>query len=62
MDDAAAPDFALRVYRQVGAKLIVCSREHVQTSQPTLLFDELSAVKPTPRVMLPSSHWKALWR
>jgi len=26
MDDAAAPDFALRVYQQVDAKLLVCFR------------------------------------
>src|SRR5450432_2754657 len=42
MDDAALPDFALRVYQQVGAKLLVCSREHVQPSMPTLLLDDLS--------------------
>jgi long-chain acyl-CoA synthetase len=42
MDDTAAPDFALRVYSQVGAKLIVGSREHAQSSLPTLLFDELA--------------------
>jgi long-chain acyl-CoA synthetase len=42
MDDVAAPDFALRVYQQVGAKLMVCSREHVQPSIPTLLLDDLS--------------------
>ena len=42
MDDTAASDFALRVSRQVGAKLIVCSREHVQISLPTLRLDGLA--------------------
>src|SRR5271165_3655654 len=28
IDEAATPDFALRVYRQVSARLLVCSREH----------------------------------
>src|SRR5271167_2438917 len=27
MDDVATPDFALRVHQQVGAKLLVCSRD-----------------------------------
>ena len=30
MDNGAAPDFALRVFHQVGAKLLVASREHLQ--------------------------------
>jgi long-chain acyl-CoA synthetase len=30
MDDAAAPDFAGRVYAQVNARLLVCSRRHAQ--------------------------------
>ncbi len=30
MDDVATPDFAWRVHQQVGAKLVVCSREHVR--------------------------------
>ena len=30
MDDAASTDFALRVFRQVGAKLLVASHRHVQ--------------------------------
>ena len=36
MDDVATPDFALRVHQQVGAKLLLCSREHAQQSIPTL--------------------------
>src|SRR5437773_2118071 len=41
MDDAAAPEFALRVAQQVGAKLLVCSREHAQAGLPTLTLDDL---------------------
>jgi long-chain acyl-CoA synthetase len=41
MDDVAVLDFALRVHHQVGAKLLVCSREHVQPSIPTLTLEDL---------------------
>src|SRR2546430_15240969 len=41
MDDAAAPDFALRVYQQVNAKLLVCSRRHEQLSIPGLILEDL---------------------
>jgi long-chain acyl-CoA synthetase len=41
MDDVAAPDFAMRVHQQVGAKLLVCSREHVQESIPTVILEDL---------------------
>jgi len=41
MDDVATPDFALRVYQQVDAKLLVCSREHAQPSTPTLILENL---------------------
>src|SRR5438309_1542635 len=41
MDDAAAPEFALRVAQQVSAKLLVCSREHAQAGLPTLTLDDL---------------------
>src|SRR2546426_5428146 len=44
MDDAAAPEFALRVAQQVSAKLLVCSREHAQNGLPTLLLDDLQEV------------------
>jgi len=43
IDDIATPEFALRVHQQVGARLLVCSREHVQPGLPTLLFEELTA-------------------
>src|SRR5438309_207907 len=44
MDDAAAPEFALRVAQQVSTKLLVCSREHAQNGLPTLLLDDLQEV------------------
>src|SRR5207245_6759927 len=40
MDDAAALDFALRVYHQVNAKLLVCSRQHVQPSVRGLVLED----------------------
>jgi len=41
MDDVATQDFASRVYKQVDAKLLVCSREHAQQSIPTLPLESL---------------------
>jgi long-chain acyl-CoA synthetase len=41
MDDVATQDFASRVHKQVGVKLLVCSREHAQQSIPTLLLEGL---------------------
>src|SRR5436190_11651613 len=41
MDDAAAQEFSLRVAQQVGAKLLVCSREHAQAGLSTLILDDL---------------------
>jgi long-chain acyl-CoA synthetase len=41
MDDAAAPDFALRVYEQVNAKLLVCSRQHAKRSVPEIVLEDL---------------------
>jgi long-chain acyl-CoA synthetase len=47
MDDAASQDFALRVVKQVAAKLRVCSREHAQNHDsakvPILSLDDLRA-------------------
>src|SRR5258708_26776995 len=40
IDDAAASDFALRVFQQVDAKLMVCSRDHFQPAIPALSFEE----------------------
>ena len=43
MDDAAAPDFARRVYAQVDARLLVCSPSHSRQMDgvPSLLLDRL---------------------
>src|ERR1700674_2087747 len=41
MDDVATSDFALRVHQQVGARLLLCSREHAQQSLPTLTLEDL---------------------
>ncbi len=41
IDDAGSPDFALRVFSQVSARLLVCSREHAQLNPPIVLFEEL---------------------
>ncbi|HSZ01403.1 MAG TPA: AMP-binding protein [Terriglobales bacterium] len=57
MDDVATPDFALRVHQQVGAKLLVSSREHFQDSIPTLLFEDLpEALSVHPSVAHPSAE------
>jgi long-chain acyl-CoA synthetase len=52
MDDVATPDFALRVHQQVGAQLLVCSREHVRQSIPTVALEDfpqaLAAHSPAP--------------
>jgi long-chain acyl-CoA synthetase len=41
MDDVATSDFAMRVHQQVDAKLMVCSREHVTHTIPTLVLEDL---------------------
>ena len=41
MDDGAAPDFARRVYGQVNARLLVCSRQHAQPDLPCIFLDDL---------------------
>jgi len=41
IDEASTAEFALRVYEQVGAQLLVCSREHSQASIPSLVIEEL---------------------
>jgi long-chain acyl-CoA synthetase len=43
MDHAASADFALRVFQQVQAKLLVCSRDHAQPSLPALYFEDFPA-------------------
>jgi long-chain acyl-CoA synthetase len=44
MDHSASPDFALRVFRQVDARLLVCSRDHMQPEAPTLFLEDLATV------------------
>ena len=44
MDDAALPDFALRVHQQVDAKLLVCAREHARQSVLSLNLEDLPEV------------------
>ena len=41
MDDVATNDFALRVYQQIGAKLMVCSRAHAQQEIAALTLENL---------------------
>jgi long-chain acyl-CoA synthetase len=42
MDDAASPGFALNVYQQVGAKLLLCSRAHEQPGLRRIFFEDLA--------------------
>src|ERR1051325_276568 len=44
MDDAASRDFALRVFHQVRAKLVVCAKRHQTGSAPSLAFEDLQQV------------------
>ena len=54
MDDAAATDFAVRVFQQVGAKLLVASRKHLtdvslgNSSVPSLLLHDLAPAEAEP--------------
>lgn len=41
MDDAASPEFALKVFNQVSAKLMVCSREHSDAGIASMLIEGL---------------------
>jgi long-chain acyl-CoA synthetase len=45
MDDAASPEFALRVISQVQAKLAVCSREHAPAlgPLPSLILEDMQS-------------------
>jgi len=38
MDDAAAPDFVLRVSQQINTKLLLCSRAHLQQNENLAAF------------------------
>src|ERR1700733_3837162 len=61
MDDSASADFAMRVSKQVGAKLLVVSRQHEQSSAtsliPNLVLEDVSRASkpgatPLPRISL----------
>jgi long-chain acyl-CoA synthetase len=41
IDEAGTADFAQRVYQQVEAKLLICSREHVLPGIPVLALEDL---------------------
>ena len=40
MDHVSSPDFVRRVFQQVNARLLVCSRDHAQLGLPSLFFEE----------------------
>jgi long-chain acyl-CoA synthetase len=44
MDYAASPDFAQRVFQQVNARLLLCSRDHALPGLPSLFFEEFPEV------------------
>ena len=63
IDDAAAPDFALRIFHQVLARLLVCSREHSQPNTPGIFFEDLHAeVSRHSPAMLERPVFKELYR
>ncbi len=41
IDDAGAADFTQRVFQEVNARLLVCSREHVLPSIPVFILEDL---------------------
>jgi long-chain acyl-CoA synthetase len=41
MDYAASPDFVLRVFQQVNARLILCSGDHALPDLPAIFFEDL---------------------
>ena len=41
MDDGASADFAIRVFHQVDAQLLVCARAHAQPELPCICLEEL---------------------
>jgi len=44
IDDVSSGDFALKVHRRVEAKLLVCSRQHLQPDIPSVVFEELHQI------------------
>ncbi len=57
MDHAASTDFALRVFQQVNARLLICTRDHAQPGLPTLFLDDLEKSLETrsPAVLKPET-------
>ena len=43
LDQIATEEFALSVHQQVGARLLVCSRDHRQPSQPAMVLEDLAS-------------------
>jgi len=41
MDDGSSPDFVLRVFQQVDARLLICSREHAQPGRNSIFLEDL---------------------
>ena len=66
MDDSASADFAMRVSKQVGAKLLVVSRQHEQSSAtsliPNLALEDVSRASKPGRRPCPESHLSAATR
>jgi long-chain acyl-CoA synthetase len=57
MDETASPEFALRVFRQVNARLLVCSRGHASPQLECIFLDDLrEAVKRhSPAALVPEA-------
>ena len=41
MDERASPEFALRVFQQVNARLLVCARSHTRPELPCIFLEDL---------------------
>ena len=42
MDHASSPDFVCRVFQQVNARLLLCSRDHALPGLPALFFEDFA--------------------
>ncbi len=51
MDHVSSPDFVLRVFRQVNARLILCSRDHAQPGLPSWKSSSLPAPPPNQKAL-----------
>ena len=57
IDDVTQPDFALRVFEQVDAKLLIASREHIRPDLPSLAMEDLkTAVQGRSAVPFPGAE------